>query len=394
MLSEYDAVVIGAGPAGSKAAFEIASAGYSVLLLEKHEKPGVPLCCAEGATKPSLEKVIDLEPGWISSKIEYALLVGPGGFDIEVHHPDAGYILDRKTIDNDLAQMAVRAGCDLQCNAIGLNLNGGEELFDSVNILRSDGGIVSVKARIFIAADGVESKIARLAGIDNLIELDDIESILQYRIENIDIDPARVEFHVGNDIAPNGYLWVFPKSSHSANVGIGVTVSGGRSEICRKLLDNFVKKNFESARVVEEMCGQTPKYQGPKKLLLKNLLVVGDAGRVLDSLTGAGIVNALLSGKFAGVAAARYLNGDIEDIKEINRLYPNRFLKVKGEELRNYARLRRVYEKMTDKDFRVIIESLRRQFPDRKTTGVNVPKLLIRIIKTRPQLLRLVRYLI
>jgi flavin-dependent dehydrogenase len=129
MPSAYDAVVIGAGPAGSMAAHEIASAGQSVLLLEKHKRPGLPLCCAEAVSRPSFDKIMAPEPQWISTEIERVLMVSPGGEKANILHPRAGYVLDRVTFDNDLARRAAEAGADLRCEAIGIELNGTDQRF-------------------------------------------------------------------------------------------------------------------------------------------------------------------------------------------------------------------------------------------------------------------------
>ena len=130
MKQQYDAVVIGAGPAGSRAALEIAQRGYSVLLLEKRKRPGTPLCCAEAVSRPSFEKSIKSKEKWISSRIEKIELITPNLNKMTIHHPKAGYILDRQQMDYDLAQEVVEAGGELECETIGLGLHKNGELFD------------------------------------------------------------------------------------------------------------------------------------------------------------------------------------------------------------------------------------------------------------------------
>ncbi|MFH2037196.1 MAG: NAD(P)/FAD-dependent oxidoreductase [Candidatus Zixiibacteriota bacterium] len=390
---DYDAVVIGAGPAGSVAAYEMAQIGFSVLLIEKDKKPGQPLCCAEAVARPSFEKLIDPRPEWISAYINKARLIAPNNEDITVYQPEAGLILDRQRLDFDLAQRAVETGAELICSCIGLRLLGNGKEFDEIEVEEKSTGRIKIKAKIFISAEGVEARVARLAGIDNHEVFDDVESLLQYRVSGIRIDPNTVEIYVGEEVAPKGYLWVFPKSETSANVGLGVALEGVRGPVCESKLDNFIKKRFGQYHIDFKSCGLVPKYQGSGILIKDNLLVVGDSGRVLDSFSGAGIVNAIMSGQDAGRASIEYLSANIA-VGEIKKFYPGQFLAAKEHELIMYRKLRKIYTKLRDADFNDIVEALKGQFPEGRTEGVNVIKLLTQIIRTRPQLLRLVRYLI
>lgn len=376
------------------AAHEIAEAGFKVLILEKHHRPGRPLCCAEAVTRQPLHDLLEPLESWIKSRINRVKVFGPWGYSFEVYHPEAGYILDRTVFDYDLASRAVEAGCRLECETIGLRLECGERLFSKLEILKPGGVKNMVEAPIFIAADGVESGIARRAGIDNDIDPTEVESLLQYRLEDISLDPETMEFHMGHDIAPGGYLWVFPRSSSAANVGLGITIKGQRSIRLENLLNGFIESRFKHSKIVEKHCGLVPKYQGRKAFRRGNLLVVGDAARALDSLTGAGIINAMKSGRYAGRAAVEYLSGRITGIDDIEELYPGRFFEEKEKELDLYLKLRQMYLRLTDDEIKDIIEVLDNYFGGKTVRSVNAFKLLAHLTRTRPRLLRLVRHLI
>jgi digeranylgeranylglycerophospholipid reductase len=392
MRDKYDAVVVGAGPAGSTAAYEIAAAGFSVLLLEKHERPGVPLACAEAVSRVSLENLITPKPEWICSEINKAKVIGPEGNSATAIYQNGGYILDRKKFDYYLSERAVEAGAELACNCIGLELTDEEDRFGSIDVLEKGETIRTIKASVFIAADGVESKIARLAGIDNLIDINQGEALLQYRLENVEVDPETILFYVGNIIAPGGYLYVFPKSENSANVGLGIITDSERGLILQENLDKFVEEYFKGAEIAEKICGLTPKYMGETLFRKGNLLVVGDAARALDSFSGAGIINAMTSGRFAGLAAAEYLHGRIKDEKEFDRLYPGRFLDERGEELKIYLKLKMVYRHLDDDDFTDVIDALDKHLAGKDAREIKITKLMISVIMSRPRLVRLARY--
>lgn len=391
---KYDVIVIGAGPAGSTAAYEIAGAGHSVLMVDRRERPGTPVYCAEAVSRPPFEKLLQPKPEWICASIEKIRIVGPHGSELNIHHKDAGYILDRSRFDYDLAGQAVEAGCQLECRTIATRLFRKGDRFNSVELTGPTGERTRAEASVFIAADGAESVIARSAGMRNGLELEETESLLQYRLEDISVDPECVEFHMGNSVAPEGYLWVFPKSASSANVGLGISTPSKRSEKLEILLRDFIERGFGGGKVVGKTCGLVPKYQGKDRFRTANLLVVGDAARALDSLTGAGIISALMSGRYAGQAAAAYIEGRVNDLDEIEHLYPKRFLDVKGEELAIYLKLRNVYRNLNDGDFSDIIEALNEHFSNNSVYGVNAGRLLIGLVRTRPRLLRLIRHLL
>ncbi len=75
-----------------------------------------------------------------------------------------------------------------------------------------------------IAADGVESRIARWAGIDTSLGLQDLGVCVQYYMTDIELDPGCIEFYFGSRWAPGGYAWVFPKGEREANVGLGTCI--------------------------------------------------------------------------------------------------------------------------------------------------------------------------
>ena len=107
------------------------------------------------------------------------------------------------------------------------------------------GKTTEVRADVVIAADGVESKFSKWCGIDTTVPVREIMSSVQYVMTDIDIDEHSTIFYLGNEVAPEGYLWVFPKGKRSANVGIGISGrKSGEGHRAKDYLDRFVKKTF------------------------------------------------------------------------------------------------------------------------------------------------------
>ena len=103
-----------------------------------------------------------------------------------------------------------------------------------------------VRAKIVIGADGIESKVGRWAGIDTALKPVDVETCAQYLIAGADINQEYCEFYIGNEMAPGGYVWVFPKGGGKANVGIGILGSKMGKFKPRPVdyLNDFVQKKF------------------------------------------------------------------------------------------------------------------------------------------------------
>ena len=175
---------------------------------------------------------------------------------------------------------------------------------------------------------------------------------------------------------------------------MGIISDGRRGDEVGSRLDKFIEKRFPGAKIVLKTAGLTPKYQGECMFRSRNLLMAGDAARALDSLTGAGIVNAMMSGKYAGQAAVEYLSDGVDDPVRLESLYPGRFLEAKADELSLYLKLKNVYMHLNDDDFIDIIKALGEYFKEKRTEGINAGRLLAGLIRTRPRLIRLVKYLL
>jgi digeranylgeranylglycerophospholipid reductase len=393
MKDKYDCIVIGAGPAGSMAAWVLAKNKHKVLLLEKHKEVGLPLCCAEAVSFRGLSICEQVNPAWIRSKIEKIALCPPSGKELKVSYFSAGLVLDRKIFDRDLALRAESSGAELKVDtqAVGLINNGKGEVC-GIRV-KENGRESECQTRLVIAADGIESLVGRWAGIDNSLKLEEVDSAYQYFLKGNPLEEDCIEFHFGTKLAPGGYAWVFPKGKGLANVGLAITPTFGNGIKAKELLDFFVMKRFKSFSVVEWMTGGVPAFSRKSRLVKDNILLAGDAARLVDSLSGAGIANALLSGKIAGQVASEYLanRGNSPDFL---KKYEEEFLKIKGRELRFYSYCRKIYLKMKDEDFEEIILFLREYLKDKDATRLTPIQNLKAILRSNPKLLLLLRHLV
>jgi digeranylgeranylglycerophospholipid reductase len=308
MKNKYDVLVIGGGPAGALAGKTAAEKGLSALIVEKRPAIGAPVRCAEGIGQEALLEFIEPDPRWISAEMHGAGIVAPDGFfmklESEMAGSKVGYVLDRKFFDRELVWKAAEAGAD-----IAVKSRAAAPIWEN-GVLKGAkidfcGKVTDVKADVVIAADGVESKFSKWCGIDTTVPVREIMSSVQYVMADIDIDEHATIFYLGNDVAPEGYLWIFPKGHRTANVGIGISgKKSGEGHRAKDYLDKFVKKTFPNGKTIEYIPGGVSVCRPLACTVADNLLIAGDAARVVDPLTGGGIYNAMYTGKLAAEVAA------------------------------------------------------------------------------------------
>jgi digeranylgeranylglycerophospholipid reductase len=320
MKNKYDVLVIGGGPAGAIAAKTAVEMGLSACLVEKRPAIGAPVRCAEGIGKEALHEFMDPDPKCISAEMTGASIIAPDGFLMKLESGLAGnkvgYILDRKFFDRELVWKAAEAGADV---AVKTRASAPimEKGFVKGAKVECCGTVTNVTADVVIAADGVESKFSRWCGIDTTVPLSEIMSSVQYVMADIDIDTHSTVFYLGNEIAPQGYLWVFPKGERSANVGIGISGKKSREgHRAKDYLERFVKKTFPQGKSIECIAGGVSVCRPLDCTVADGLIITGDAARVVDPLTGGGIYNSMYTGRLAAQVAAECIGkGDVSKNK-------------------------------------------------------------------------------
>jgi digeranylgeranylglycerophospholipid reductase len=316
MKNKYDVLVVGGGPAGAIAAKTAVEKGLSALIVEKRPAIGAPVRCAEGIGKEALLEFIEPDPRWISAEMTGAGIVAPDGFYMKLESAMAGskvgYVLDRKFFDRELVWKAAEAGADVavKSRACAPIMEDGVVKGAKIDYC---GKITDVKAHVVIAADGVESKFSKWCGIDTTVPVREIMSGVQYVMTDIDIDPGATVFYLGENVAPEGYLWIFPKGKRTANVGIGISgKKSGDGHRAKDYLDKFVKKTFPHGKTIEYIPGGVSVCRPLDCTVGDGLMITGDAARVVDPLTGGGIYNAMFTGRLAAQVAADCIGkGDV-----------------------------------------------------------------------------------
>lgn len=341
LRARYDLIVVGAGPAGSMAAWTAAKAGVSVLLLEKRQEIGSPVRCAEGVGRSALQAILEPQPRWIAATVSRAEIIAmTEDKPLRLFNQGSeGYVLERRVFDRELAEQAAIAGAEVRvkCPVVGLLMEGQRVVGVRARLDDIDH---EIEAAVVIGADGVESWVGRWAGLTGPLPAHEYMTCAQYLLAGVDIDPHCLQFWVLDHEAPGGYVWAFPKGDGKANVGLGIQADMAQ-EPPLAVLNRFIESQPALARgsAVTLITGGVPVTSMPARLVGDGVMLVGDAARQVDPLTGGGIISAMIAGRLAGQVAAEAIEAGAPDAAHLSS-YEQAWNHTLGRRLARNYRLR------------------------------------------------------
>ena len=362
-----DVLVVGGGPGGLIAARELMARdrGLSVMLVERDRAIGAPVRCGEGVGRGGLSEFIDpTDAPWISRTITKVIFWAPDGTEVRVAEGDVGYVLDRTRFEPALAAEAGRAGAEILIGTEATGLKRDAEGW--LVALRGAARDWVVRARLVIAADGVDGMVARWAGLDTRVPSRDMESCAQYLMTNVNVDQDAIYLHFGNNVAPGGYAWVFPKGGDSANIGLGVVAlrAGGRN--ARQWLDDYARSYFPTGIRVGSTVGGVIVHPTIKRTVTDGLITVGDAAHMINPLSGGGIVNAMKAGRLAAEVGASALAAGDTSAPRLER-YHRAWMDMLGEDHIRFHRLKDALSKFDDAFFDDLARTVNRIDSEKRT---------------------------
>ena len=303
-MERFDAIVVGAGPAGSTSALHLARAGARVLLLDKarfpRDKP-----CGGGLTIRAVRRmpvspdpVVEHTVSRMGFRLRYGSRFERGGSEPLV------LMTQRRRLDQYLVEQAVASGAEFRDAVKVTDIDAGESRVR----VTVDGE--PVEARALVGADGVNGTTRKALGLDGEYVLGvAFEGNVRNGLVGSRYD-GLAEFELGT--IPGGYGWIFPKGDH-VNVGVGGWESQGPT--LRGHLRELCRAHGIADDAVEELRGHRLPCRRPRTPAARGRgLLVGDAAGLVDPLSGDGMYEAFVSSRLAAETVGELLAGKVDSL--------------------------------------------------------------------------------
>ena len=343
----YDVIIVGAGPAGSYIAYELASSGHDVAVFEEKSASGLNVCCT-GII--STECFQSLDPGTdvILNEVNSVKFFSPSGRCLRLQTENVqAYVVNRLLLDKALASKAQSQGAQYFFSSSVIDIIPGKDGMQAETLCFGSREIFS--ARAVILANGFRPKLPRKLGLGT------IKSFLvgaQAEIEAKNVDELEVYF--GQEIAPGSFAWLVPISTNKAYVGLLAT-SQAKLHL-QKFLNNLSCQGRITSREVEIEqkaipVGTLARSYGDR------VLVIGDAAGQVKPTTGGGIYFGHLGARIAAEVLDEALGSDNLTAGQLSR-YQKQWKAKMGKELSRGYRAKWAYAKLSDRQIEGIFNAL------------------------------------
>ena len=297
MQKTYVVIIVGAGPAGSMAAYHLAAQGCEVLLLEKDRLPRHKLC-AGGLSPKAYRRLPFFIDDLVRARMERIVVWGVCGRGFSLSSKKATiWMIKRDEFDLRLVEEARRQGAQVRDEA---KLTA---IFQESGRVMAATSVGSYRGQLLIGADGAESTVAHLADFRRpkggfMLALEAEAAVGEDALG----DAALLDFGV-----PHGYGWAFPKGS-TCSLGVEIFEPEAYRHVAG-YLDAFVQRSGLGIRALAPCRGHRIPTRVRPKLNAGRVLLAGDAAGVADPFFGEGISYALKSGELAARSAVAFLQG-------------------------------------------------------------------------------------
>jgi digeranylgeranylglycerophospholipid reductase len=343
----YDVIIVGAGPAGSYIAYELASLGQNVAVFEEKSAPGLNACCT-GIISIECFQSLGLGTDGILTRINSARFFSPSGRCLRLQtENNQAYVVNRLLLDKAIASKAQSQGAQYFFSSPVIEIIPGKDNIQAETLCSGTREIFN--ARVVVLANGFKPKMPRKLGLGK------IKNFLlgaQAEIEAKNIHELEVYF--SQEIAPGAFAWLVPTSPNKAYVGL-LAASQAKLHL-QKFLNNLFyqgKVTSPEARIEQKAVplGTLARSYGDR------ILVIGDAAGQVKPTTGGGIYFGHIGAKIAAGVLDDALRHDDLAAGQLSR-YQKQWKAKMGKELSRAYRARWAYTKLSDRQIEGIFNAL------------------------------------
>lgn len=341
---DRDVIVVGGGPAGLLAARDLAAAGVSVLVLEEHERIGVPVHCTGVLGLDAFDE-LGLPRETVLHTAHAARFVSADGSSLLVEHDRVrAAVIDRGAFDASLAASAAAAGAEIRT---GCRVRQIDVLADRVEVATADGVL---PARACIMACGANYRFNRRLGLG-------LPRVFAHSAQREIAFPEtdHVEVYLGRQIAAGGFGWLVPFKRGAATYARVGVMCDSRARAAFKALSARIAERFAIAFEWQEPRIKILPLAPVARTWSPRVLAVGDAAGLVKATTGGGIYYGLLSGRIAAEVLASALAEDRLSAARL-REYERRWRARLGPEIRAGLAFRTIASRLNDRAIDALVE--------------------------------------
>ena len=329
----YDVVIAGGSVAGLSCAREIASKGFSVLVIEEDYEIGTPEHCGGLVSIAGLEElgVIPFRKTF-DHMIESAKVTAPNGNNFTINSKKQKVIeISRRELDKQIAFQAQKNGAVIKVRTSF------QEITDS-GIRTND---EKIDCKIFVDARGVSSLIHK--------DRTGIISSAQYEIYADWIKKGKVEVIFDQEKYPGFFAWIIPSNEGKGKVGLA-----GRGINVAEVLDEILKEKGTHSTIRKIFAPIWIK--GPiENFIDGKTVIIGDAAGQAKPTTAGGIFTSGMGGVYAGQAISKFLEtNEHSDLEEYQKRWKTRF----GKEFDKQILARKLLERIDNQTINKLFESI------------------------------------
>lgn len=342
----YDVVVVGGGPVGSYVAYKLAEMGYGVVVVERKERLGGPVCCT-GIISQECVGSFAVDDSVILRRVNSARLFSPSGRALSLlwQGKTVACIVNRAAFDAAMVSRARGKGVEYVLNSL---VRGIDVRDNRVNIEATrQGERLNFEARAVVMANGFGSRLSEELGLGTV---GDFVIGAQAVVENGGVD--EIEVYFDPQIAPAFFAWLVPTSSQRALVGL---LSRRSPELYLRKLISFLQAQGKINSAVAEPCYRGIPIKPLPRTYGNRLVAVGDAAGQVKPTTCGGVYYGLLCADIAANNLHRALESDDLSAKSLAN-YERGWKRRLGRELRIGYWARKFYERLSDRQIDRIFE--------------------------------------